>query len=468
MARSSRILHSPWRGQGLTAPSFGSTLDFENFYAHHPPIYIFLQAGVFRWLGLSPLSLRGASLLAATLAMITWIACFWRLLRLGWLDRTGFWLCSILYLVEPMIFSLARWERMDSLVNLLVAGSLLLLLILEDCNVNEQKKPATRNWLGLFSAILLGFALSTHLQAVAAWLVWACLVYALRRRFSRAFPIFLVILPGLVFITVWLGTYQESSLAAIRQLWSIASHHTGGLFAYAGNLISSIRNPRQFLQSAPLAGIIVVAGWLLASIVLLRSRHQVMPAALKLEREFLQALCSGLSLALVFILFVSGFNPKHMVTLFPFALIAAGMALKQAGSRGIPIRKTVLISSACLVVACLGIQALTFTTLFSQWNERSPERYMKLSAEISQDAPVAAVPDFWYFFQSKDQPVRIIDYGFPEDRAYWEAHAVAVLPEFDYVLLYPDHPLRDLVSSLSESSQPLSFDLGTYILYKLK
>ena len=91
--------------------------------------------------------------------------------------------------------------------------------------------------------------------------------------------------------------------------------------------------------------------------------------------------------------------------------------------RDLPLRRNSRIPAyrAALLVAAILVQALTFSTLLNEWNERSPDRFRKLAAEIPRDATLAAVPDFWYFFQSRNQPLRLIDYGFPEDREFWEA-----------------------------------------------
>ncbi len=459
------------RGQGMRAPSFAGTLGFESLYAHHPPLYIYLQSWVLRWLGVTPLGLRLVSLSAAILALAAWLACFGLLLRLGWLDRLGFWLACLLYLVEPAVFSLGRWERMDSLANFLVASSVLLLLLVVSRTVTAQK-PAASDWLGVALAFIMGLALSTHLASSVAWLVWACLFFALRENFKRPHAILVILLPWLILAAAWLAAYRSESLAALSQLWTISSHHAGGWLAYVLDIGLTMRSPRQLLQAAPLAGLSVLCAWLLAAIPVLAGFRHAQGSHRQPERYFLRWLWLGLTLSLLFLLFLAGFNPRHVVVLFPFALVAAGMALQQEAQKAAPrsrfIRRTAAFFAACLFIACLAVQALTFYSLASEWNERSPERFRKLSAEISQEAQVAALPEFWYFFQSKGQPVRVIDYGFPEDRLFWEAHAAAELPGFDYAILSAGHPLGDLVASLSLRQQELSFSGVTYILYTIK
>jgi hypothetical protein len=144
------------------------------------------------------------------------------------------------------------------------------------------------------------------------------------------------------------------------------------------------------------------------------------------------------------------------------------MALRQAGPAGRRLKSISGVTATAVFTAALLLHGLTFSALVNDWNERSPDRFMKLAVEIPREARVAAVPDFWYFFQSRSQPFRLVDYGFPEDRELWEANAADKLREFDYVLLYPDHPLSSLAASLSRQQQSLVYGRGAYILYTIK
>ncbi len=472
------------RGQGLRAPSFGETLGFEALYAHHPPVYLYLQSLIIRCLGLTPFSLRASSILFASLAMAAWLACFGLVLRLRWLERGVFWVCSLLYLVEPTLFSLGRWERMDSLANFLVATSLLLLLLAVSITreapsaraalPNQPAAAATgrtprasRALLLILSAVFAGLALATHLGTVAAWLVWSSLTIGLRQGRSVKIAIVLILLPWLVFLCAWFLAYRSDSLVAIRQLLEIASHHTGGLLTYIQSSLLAIRNPRLLLQSAPLIILVVLAAWLLASIVFFSNCRRT-SGLQALEHPWFTHFWLGFTLAAALILFFTGFNPKHAAFLFPFALLLAGTALHQAGPAGRRLKTISGVFASAFLVAAILVQALTFSNLLNEWNERSPDRFRKLAAEIPRDATLAAVPDFWYFFQSRSQPLRLIDYGFPEDREFWEANAAEKLREFDYVLLYPDHPLSSLAAALSRGQQALKYRSGSYILYTIK
>jgi hypothetical protein len=471
-------------GQGLRAPSFEETLNFEKLYAHHPPVYLYLQSFIIRQLGLTPFSLRASSILFASLALAAWLACFGLALHLRWLDRDVFWVCCLLYLVEPTLFALGRWERMDSLANFLVASSLLLLMlavsIARDTPSTEAAHPnqpaiaaaaqlpqPARTLLLVLSAVFAGLALATHIATVAAWLVWAFLIIGLRQDRSFKTAIVLILLPWLVFLCAWFLTYRSDSMDAMRQLLQIASHHSGGLLAYIQTTFLAIRNPRLLLQSAPLVNLVILAAWLIATSVFfsLRRRTANLQA---LEHPWFAHLWLGFSLAAALTLFFTGFNPKHAVFLFPFALLVGGIALRLAGPAGRRLKTISGVFASTIFAAAILVQALTFSTLLNEWNERSPDRFRKLAVEIPEEARVAAVPDFWYFFQSRNQPLRLIDYGFPEDREFWEANAAVKLHDFDFVLLYPDHPLSSLAAALSRQQQALKYGSGSYILYTIK
>src|SRR5580692_13115544 len=63
------------RGGALVAPSLGgSVVGLDKLYAHFPPVYIFLQAGMLKVFGVSAISLRALSVISLTLATLTFAA----------------------------------------------------------------------------------------------------------------------------------------------------------------------------------------------------------------------------------------------------------------------------------------------------------------------------------------------------------------------------------------------------------
>ena len=430
-------------GHGLVSPCFAGTLNFETMYAHHPPVYLLLQALIYRTFGLSPLTMRGLSLVATSLCTGLFLCCFVRLMRMIRTDRLILALTSFLLLVEPMFWYSGRWERMDSLVNVFAAAAFLFLLRAVDAGGRGTAKG------GISSAVVLagvstGLAVSTSLEGAVPALFLGVFVLVCWRRIGWRNVILFGLLPPLTFGLLWVVVYGGASVTALQQILAIAGHHTGGMMAASASGHHGPTGLLYLLRMAPIAMAISVLAWGFGIVRMLHcpkapgAENGICPAI-----DLSLPILLGLTAALFFLFFVAGENPRRFVLVLPFALASIGVFEKGLPSRWRqPLGAVLGLFGACSAAVIIGY----LWTVVAQWQTRLPERFDALVASIPLSARVAAVPDFWYAFQVHHRAVRLIDVGFPEDKLVWDRHPEA-LARYDYVILTKEHPFAGLAGA---------------------
>ncbi len=410
-------------GQGLVSPSFEGTLRFESLYAHHPPLYLFLQALLFKAFGLSVWTLRGSSLVFSTVAAILVLLSFRKMAGLGLLHPKLLAPLFLVALFEPLGWYLGRWERMDTLVQALGAGSYLLLLAAIGAHTSR------RRWVFLLlSALCAGLALSTHAGAAIVCVFLGILILGYRSRFGWSGLLAWGAIPLLIAVALWGLAFRGESLDAFRQFRVIASHLAGGWSGLVSSVTSSRLAPQEIVALAPVATFLVVGSLLVGAFAAWRD-----PVA----RTFWVALAA----ATLFVVAVAG-DTRRFVLLAPFAVAVLGVVLRHASPRLRSGTGAALITVALASLALIGGYLLKG---LREWDSRDPQRYAALVQSVPRETRVLTVPDLWYEFMKQGRTVRIADFGFPEDAAYWKAHPEKVA-EYDVAILPEDNPLVPLMA----------------------
>ena len=439
-------------GGGLRAASFEG-LPIGTMYAHHPPVYSYLMAGVFKVFGVNVYSLRAPSLLAYCLFDLLCVLILARLGERQWLTPAGRNLALLLLVCESTGFMYSRFGRIDPVALLFCALAFLALL-----PPGRGDEPAGARGLAcgraVASALFMGLALSSYIGAAFAAVAWAlALLLAWRKRPWQALAVGAV--PLLVFAGLWVAVYRERSVDGVKQMCAIAKYMvTPGLGLQWIVDAGRAHDLRRALQSGGLdllSGVLLGTFGIVGAIVLLRRRKPADRAAL-LWALGAPLICWGLMEGL------TGQGRGKLIMILPLVYVAAAIVFSRAPAA---VRRLGWIATSAIAAGGAVIIAAYLGMTLRHWRARSPDRFAPVVANIPRTATVAGVPQLWLTFQERHQPYRDIDFGFGPDRVFWEHH-VAWLAKYDYVLLPPDHPLLQdpaLKSRLRQEYHVADFDL---------
>ena len=98
------------RGQGMSAPSFAGMLNWENIYAHHPPVYLFVQSIMFRIFGFTPFALRSIGILSVMIYTCVSVLIMLKLHQMRLASLKPILIASVFIMFEPMTWYLGRWR----------------------------------------------------------------------------------------------------------------------------------------------------------------------------------------------------------------------------------------------------------------------------------------------------------------------------------------------------------------------
>jgi len=427
------------QGQGLRAASFEG-LAIGIMYAHHPPVYSYLLAIVFRIGGVNVYTLRALPILAYMAFHAVYYRILWRLRERKWLTAGGFNLAFMLLVSEPMGFVDARFGRMSAMVPLFAALAFLCLLSRGPSGSGEQ--AGILSWKhALGSAVFMGITLSTYIGGAFAAVAWAITVAMLGWR--RPWQVVVTVAtPMILFAAVWGLTYGSRSWEGIRQMRDIAKSmvQPGLGFSWLAANVAAGHGFREFFQ---IGGFTLISALVLSCAILLAS----VPIAFRrfIRREdvpcwprhiwalFVPVCCWAVMLSL------TGAG-RGKLTAF-VALVFVALALAWSTYEGRALRRIYILGMAG---SLLGVaQIAGYSALgFMNWDRRSPDRFAALVANIPPEATVAAVPPLWLTFHERGQKLRVVDMGFGPDRTYWETYPQRIA-EFQYVILSAGHPLLD-------------------------
>lgn len=426
------------RGQGMSAPSFAGMLNWENIYAHHPPVYLFVQSIMFRIFGFTPFALRSIGILSVMIYTCVSVLIMLKLHQMRLASLKPILIASVFIMFEPMTWYLGRWERMDSLM--MVFAMTAFLLVIQGLD-NIFKNRSGQCYV-LMAAVLVGLSLATHIQAAALYVYFGMFMLAMLRHYRLRNLIYMGVIPPMVFLFLWGITYLDKSLEAFIQLKTIADTHSGGWLAAMSRFKFGHINTRSFLHYNPVATMVTISACVVGWVIVFRqvkSEKKVWDWVKKRENNLLTSLLVALTGALLLIVFLLGMNAKRFIMMVPFSMFLFVIVSEKISSK---LQKKINI----LLIAASGVSVLVVASylyiLIVSWQSRSPDRYDAMVESVPKDAKVAAVSELWYAFQKRGQALRVIDYyGFRYDKIFWDTQPERLL-DYDYAIMTEENALN--------------------------
>jgi 4-amino-4-deoxy-L-arabinose transferase-like glycosyltransferase len=409
------------RGDGFVAFSFEHSVNgLDRLYAHFPPIFIALQALIFRLFGFSAFTLRALSVFCDLATCAVFLLVIRELYVRGILDRLGATLAGTLIVLEPTAMIHAREARMESL-NTLLGGIAFFFCIRAGRDIGP--------WLA--AGAMIGLALATHPAALLMWVAFEAWTLVSFRQLGLIRWISVNAVPPIVMIATWLIAYGSNVVAAVGQMRrlalfaGIATLRMGELFA---QLIH--RSPGGFQNAGGLGFIFTLAtlGWALW-------RGFSGPPGPAAWRTILVGLIAVLVVQLALLQFViptSGMN--RVVMIYPFALLCAGVAVSHLGQSAAKRAVVIGAFAALLEVALIAGYLLQ---LRQNWNERSADRFDPIVSAVPQGARVAGPPELWFGFLQRDRQFAVIYRAMGEDE-FWNSDNA--FDSYDVIILDPNWP----------------------------
>lgn len=413
-------------GDGLRAPSYEGT-GIDEFYAHYPPLYFYVQAGVLYLFGINPYSVRFVSFISFVLLNVLFLISFRNFRREGALGGYLVPLIPVLACTEITAFHLARWGRMDMFGNLLgVAG----IYFLSRYNGDGKTR-------GLFiSSICIGLSICTHFQFITYYifLLSYLLIFELGKEEMRR-SVLVATVPPALFVLGWGWAHWGRLLESVDQLLRISEFQgfTGLNVGTSLQYLYDFNAPR-FLASGGPALFLILICWLAA---LMRYIFEVLYDK---EGHVNNRKCITFGVLISFAFFVIakyvlGINIKRSVTILYPSLIVLAISIS-----GLPDFLSRWARNAIATVVSVQLLAIVLYvgSVTAEWEERAPEKRMWVKDAIPKESRVAGIPQYWYPFRSVGEEYRIIQMGFGLDRLYWSNNAHEV-KEYDFLILREGH-----------------------------
>ncbi|HNX80979.1 MAG TPA: hypothetical protein PKL77_02405 [Candidatus Omnitrophota bacterium] len=410
------------RGEGLVMKSMTGVMNLDKYYALHPPVYLLTQAAVFRMAGFSPLTLRGVSILCFSACMFFVILLFYRLKKARIFDAFAFWMATLLFLSDPVTFTIARSGRSDMLG--FVLGVAAFLPVISSRGIRTTLLP----WIG--GAFLIGAALATHVEFVLFWAVYSSIAYFSIRK--KSFFALVVSIPLLVYLGLWVMVYQVNTFGALQQFFRHVFLKTDfSCNPFLSFFFGSLQGWVFFL----FAVIFVMCTAILSRVWYVFSHKDDTCTYLR-RRLFFVSVFTGISIA--YVCTVTGCSVYRGLVVMPILLFCFGVAISYIR---LPYRRLIAVVVGALIVTGLVGHVLYLSRLPVEWRQRDPQRFASLVTSIPTQAKIVTVSSLWYALESSGhRNVSIIDLAFPEDRKFWEKNR-DTLASFDVILLPSDHPL---------------------------
>lgn len=437
------------RGQGLIAPSFtDSASGLDKLYAHFPPVYIFLQAAVFRMLGVSGYSLRLLPTIFSIAAAVVFLVIVYRLLSYGLLKRRSAFFVACLYALSAPVIILHRISRMESLVELLSLITLYCVFRLTfgyraeggERSANEQNMQMLLLVLaGLCSAL----ALATHPEAINSILPPALILLFARQvktTHKVAFVTILCVTPA----AIWIGTYGPRWWPALVQMAYIARDKAPdpSMPQFGMDLLKKATSSQHDL--------LVFFFFCLTVVVLIWAMMQVVRAASsgrkgtnQADRDLLpvlKALAISLPITFLLLIFLLPASITRYEVIYPIYLLLIAVLPVPYVNRG--ASRPYLTAAVALVVVGQFVACVVYIAKNRVSTEGSAERYDFVLNCIPDTAKVAASPQLWLAFEKRNRPFSLLYPGLDGMRT-WKSTSSDPLGRFDVILL-TDYVQEDL------------------------
>ena len=444
------------RGQGLIAPSFTDSVSgLDKLYAHFPPVYIYLQAAVFRVLGVSGLSLRLLTTVFSVASVVVFLLIAYKLLRDGVVKRRTAFFVGCLYALSAPVIILHRISRMESLIELLSLISLYCALKLTFGSSDDADEQATTKQTRqisplLVAAIASGAALAAHPEAINAILPPALIILfavQLRAGLKLAFAALLCITPA----AIWIATYGSRWWVALVQMAYIAEEKAPdpSMPQFGMDLLKKARSSQHDLMIFLFFSLtIIVLVWALIQVVRtgIASRKEGDLVSDNL-RSIHKALAISVPLTFLLLIFFLPASITRYEVIYPIYLLL--IAVLPAPYRNSGVLRPYVTAAVALVIVGQFVACIVYLTQNRISQEGPAGRYDFVLDCIPASARVAASPQLWLAFQARDRPFSLL-YPELDGLERWKKSSPDPLGRFDVVLL------TDYVKDDLERYAPLS------------
>jgi 4-amino-4-deoxy-L-arabinose transferase-like glycosyltransferase len=426
-------------GGSFTAAHFvHSALGLDRIYAPHPPLFMLLQAATIKAFGFTVASLRLGAILAGNGALLIFLLGFRRLMAAGFIDPLGMLAAVGLTLIEPGLFSIARWGRPDTVMLLFAMSALYCLVLIETSDFRRRS-------LYPLGGVFLGLAFATHLEAVTFAVPFGLYgLVRLRRlgilRVVAGLPLPLVLLIGICLLT-W-GDHWRMAIAQLRAHVAIhvATIHGPGL--ELGTFLDQIRQndvPGIWAAGGFGLGLMMFAPALFLLRALLAG---IWDMRLSKEEGFFGFTGCTATLLFVLYLLILPTSQARFTVAEPLACASIGASLSVM--QGI-WRRALMIALLGIASAQTAGLAIYATHAAANWQERSPNRFDLLLAQYPRDAIIVAAPNLWFALARRSANFAILN-PYLNERKNWE-NDPSLLDDYAIVILEAGDKLIERVAT---------------------
>ena len=399
-------------GKGLVSEGLEGAMGMEKVFSQYPPVYMSVQAQIFKWFGLNTFTLRGPSVLFFCVYTFLLLLLFSRLRLMGLFDDYSAAWVALLLLSDPTTLAACRQGRCESLALLFSIAAFSLLFSKEGVVYTKTK------WA--VSAVLIGLALSTHFSMANTFIVFTMMTVIMQWKRSKSFTLLLVCVPVIVLAIIWVVVHGERSWDAAAQFWRIKEAFHAPSIEPGPNYLRGFRlgyllnafikgQLETFNQHGGFSMLVVSFAWFTIGVRILWG---FIKRAAWNESQNNALLIVGLfcfSNMLVIAIFM-GSTTQRIVTILPIALVGLGAAIAHLQlSRN--KRALLTVCLAMMVAAGIAGNVIYLRKVLIQWEDRDPDRFIEFVKDIPLDSNIAATYLLWYEFKRTGRKVRIIGSG---------------------------------------------------------
>jgi hypothetical protein len=429
------------RGRGLVAPSFvDSSLGIDKLFAHFPPVFIYLQAVIFRVFGVSAYSLRLLTTVMSIAAAAVFVFIIDRLYRWNLVERRTGLLVACLYTLGAPVIILHRMSRMESLIECLSLISLYCILrvifrIPEQVEVNGSNKQRARGtmvWV-LMGSLLAGLSLATHPEAITAVLPIGLLIL-LAARINLGQKVAAVALLALTPSGIWLATYGRHWQVALYQMLDIARYKAPEpSFSRFGLALLRKSTSSQHDFMVLFFFVLTVSAMVLVMIRTLSASSVPKTAADPVSRRKLAiytAFSIAIPLTFIILIFLLPASITRYEVIYPvyLVIIAIPPPVRSRWPRiYMPLRTAVGVLILAQFVGCI-----VYLTRDAPSADVLASRYDAVLNCIPAGPRVAASPQLWLAFERKDRPFTLLYPGL-DGFDKWKSEFAEPLQSFDLI-----------------------------------
>ena len=424
------------QGTGLIAPSFKGLI-INDLYAHHPPIFIWIQAIIFRLLGFSEFSLRGLGVTSGFISIIILILVLRTLYQIKLINKAALVLSTMMVIFDPISLSLSRWGRMDSTANLFALLGILFLFKL-------YAVRKTFDAYYIFPAIFFGLSVSTHFQNVFYYVYFILFIFVVLGAIKKPLLlVFISILPLIILSLIWLIAFGNRSVDAIKEFSMISSYFTGGIPIEEYMLSLVKMEPQRFIQLGGTGTLIIFLTWLLS---LFCKCLRIVKRTSNLNNKWLNLGIFVSFFQFMLLEFKFGIGLTRIYCLFPISVITLSICVTEILNleyEKIRFRDWIVKSLQFLLGIIIFSQfMLSMSYSFKSIIEskvKNPNVLVEYVRKIEKDQKIIAENDFWFAFMKNKYPVRIVHFGFVIEPEYWRNNPENIT-QYDLMILKPQHP----------------------------